>query len=64
MSAAASPGRTWISFADQRGLPLLAPASATVVLRGCSGGAPLPDVGGVASSASDANLGNEDNPGV
>ena len=64
MSAAASPARTWISFFDQLGLPVLARAPAAAILYGCAGVARLPDVGGLASSAGDANLEHEDNPGV
>jgi hypothetical protein len=64
MSAAASPGRTWISFPDQRRLPVLAPTPAAALLYGCDRGARLPAVGSLAPSSVDANVGHEDNPRV
>ncbi len=41
MNASASPGRTWIIFVSERGLPALAPAAAAGVL--CLG----PDLAGL-----------------
>ncbi len=60
MSAAASPGRTWYIFLAERWLSVLAGAPAAAFLRRGGWRTGVSGVGGEASSAHFAHLGDED----
>ena len=60
MSAAASPGRTWFIFLAERRLSVLAGAPAAAFLRRGGWRIGVSGVGGEASSAHFAHLGDED----
>jgi hypothetical protein len=62
MNASASPGRTWIIFAAQCRMPVLAPASPTAILHGGFGFARLSGMGGAPPSTVTAHPGHKDNP--
>jgi hypothetical protein len=62
MNASSSPGRTWIIFAAQCRMPVLAPASPTAILHGVFGFARLSGLGRATPSTVNAHLGRKDNP--